>query len=240
MSEAEPQAERTTPESLQNIEPFVGDEHQRVLLQELERIDGRSDGQPRRLSVMYRGALEALKYGNVDRHALAAHNLRELINHMPHAVLDEVKSLDERMGDKVGALSDQWVLTLRSRCYDGGQWGGEIDNRLRRFLGRAGEFFGWVAGNREARASETAEALRRLDASGRRIPLPLARRNAEYWQEMADFFVGVCHHGRPTNDDEFTEWLSSLEHFLLERLHPRTFERVSELDRLIAEGEVNA
>ena len=196
---------------------------------------------PPKLVPIYLGALEVIHGSNPDRFALASHNLRELIRFMPHALLDEVRALDKRMSDEVDALASRWIRASKSPSRDDkGRWSGEIDPSLKGFLSEAGAFFDWFRSNREARQQETSEALQHLSASERPVPPPLATMNANYWQKMADYFVSVCHHNRTTDENEFLGYMDAFERFIAERVRPRTFEQVRDLQALIEEGEKRA
>ena len=196
---------------------------------------------PPKLVPIFLGVLEVINGSNPDRFALASHNLRELIGFMPPALLDEVRVLDERMGDKVRDLERQWGTASKSRNRnDKGRWSGVIDPSLKRFLSMTEKFFDWFRENSEKRRRETAEALHRLSVSEQRLPPPLAAMNANYWQEIDDYFIRVCHHGRTTNENEFMGYLDAFEKFIAERVRPRTFEQVRDLQALIEEGEKGA
>jgi hypothetical protein len=59
----------------------------------------------------------------------------------------------------------------------------------------------------------------------------------ELWFKLRDYFVGIAHHGGEPSLDEFRQYLGELERFLLDRLSPRTFSDMDEIDFLIAQGE---
>ena len=206
---------------------------------DLDKEDRRSNSP--KLVPIFLGALEVINGSNPDRFALASHNLRELIAFMRLALLDEVRALDKRMSDEVDALASRWIRASKSPSRDDkGRWSGEIDPSLKGFLHKAEDFFDWFRSNREKRRQETVEALQHLSASERRVPPPLATMNANYWQEMADYFVSVCHHNRTTDENEFWGYLDAFERFIAERVRPRTFERARELQALIDEVEKRA
>ena len=212
-------------------------DRQRTLLRYLETLDAKRKEKVPELAPIYLGALEALHTKNTDRFALAAHNIREMIGFLPHALLDEVWALEDKMSNHVNSLTDRWQRTAKnSKSLKDGRWSGDIDASLKKFLRKAGEFFHWAQGHGEARERETAEALYRLDASDRQLPEALAKRNYEYLQGLADFFVKVCHHGRPTTDEEFAKKLEELETFFVQRMQPMTFERTRDLKALIEGG----
>ena len=82
--------------------------------------------------------------------------------------------------------------------------------------------------------------MRQLDGTKQSLPEPLQDVNISHWQEIREFFVNVAHHRKKTDDNEFQGRLESLETFLLDRLNPRTFADIDEIDALIDQGKGNA
>jgi hypothetical protein len=189
---------------------------------------------------LYLGALWALdRSENPDRYAQAAHSLRELMNAVPVSVGVEVRALDERFGDRFSSVHQAWdSMFARTNAYDGG-WKGEIDPPLARFLAKAMEFFSWAANHRPRRKAEFADALGRLDSSGRTLPPRLEDLNVQTWIEIREYFIAVCHHNKVADGPEFESWMNAFELFLLDRLQPRTFEDFNEIDSIIAAGEAS-
>lgn len=203
---------------------------QRVLRSRLAALNGN-------LERMYIGGLTVLQdETNPDRFALAAHALRELLEKLPaHFDVPQKKS-KERINDKLINLAQQWGHARKSGCHKDGTWDGAIDKRLRSFLEHVKSFFDWHERHHPSRNAEAADALRRLDATGRRLPPPLENLNLKFLEEIRSFFVKVSHHGCVVEFAEFAHWLDALERFLLDRLSPRTFDDHEELDRLMSEG----
>ncbi len=215
---------------------------QRAVFEYFANLDkGDHPSNPPKLVPIYLGALEVINGSNPDRFALASHNLRELIRFVPSALLDEVRALDKRLSDEVAALESRWTTACKSSSRDDkGRWSGEIDPSLKGFLREAGVFFDWFRSNREARQQETSEALQQLGVSEQRLSPALATLNARDWQRMANYFIAVCHHKRTANENEFMGYLDAFEKFIAERVRPRTFEQVRDLQALIEEGEKGA
>jgi hypothetical protein len=94
----------------------------------------------------------------------------------------------------------------------------------------------WETTHKPRKKDETAQVLRRVDASGRPLPRPLEALNVERWMWIRGYFVDVCHHAEVANPAEFAACVEDLELFLLERLVPRTFSDFDKIDELIREG----
>ncbi len=191
---------------------------------------------------MYRGALVVLAdNGNDDRLALAAHGLREVMEKLPRYLNVPMPAHQEHLKEKVVSLEERWETTLRNtKCEHKQRWNGEIDAQISKMLDSLGEFFKWFDMHYPRRKAEVVATLRQLDGSGRVLPAPLEKRNADDWTEIRDYFVSVAHHRKTTTQDDFSAWLDALERFLLDRLRPRTFDDLVGIDKIIEEGEGNA
>jgi hypothetical protein len=189
--------------------------------------------------IMYRAALQAI--GRVDDPEglhVAAYELRELMVALPKRLDVPMPAHNERMGDKVRALAERWTrTTARSACRNGDTWQGEIDEVLRVFLTGISEFFTWLTANNPRRKDEAAEALKRLDPTGRPLPRPLASIRVDEWNELLGYFNGVAHHNVTPDRDEFLRYVEALERFLLDHLEPRTFEAFDQIDQLLKRTE---
>jgi hypothetical protein len=206
---------------------------QLALWRALKEIDGS-------LADMYLGARRALGHlDNPDQLPQAAHSARELMEKIPGSLGVTVKAHRESLRNQVRQLEVSWEQTTRkSSCFDGSGWAGEIDPDLQRLLGKIGDFFAWFGSHVPRRNRETTTTLTTMDGSRRALPTQLLRLSVSYWNEINEFFEKVCHHGKPeTTLEEFDRWLGALEDFLLERLKPRTFEELEELDALMKRGD---
>ena len=199
------------------------------LLRALEDKDGT-------LGRMYMGALIVIaETGNPDRFAQCAHSMRELMEKLPRSVDVPMKAHQEQLMPKARNLEDAFAhARSNTKCLSGpAEWKGHIDVPLRRFLKRCDEFFDWFASHRPRRRAETQEMLTTLDASGRALPEALAAKNVEEWSELREYFVAVAHHRRPAEEEEFRTRMRNLGRFLIDRLAPKTFDDLREIDALV-------
>lgn len=190
-----------------------------------------------RTARIYLGALRAFRdEQNADRLALVAHSLREMMRVFPQEVAMDVPmpAHRERLGDRVSALHSRWVTLGRKRTIPvDGRWGGVIDPPLRGYLGASQEFMEWFASHKPRRREEAGAFLARLDPQRARLPTMLELENTRYWQSLYDYFSKVAHHGGSVSSAELMQRKDALEIFLIDRLAPRTFEDMHELDQII-------
>lgn len=220
--------------SSQPVRPRLSGQ-QRVLYEVLQEKDPE-------LAEMYLGALTVLGKDDIpDQMALAAHDIRELMEKTPRIIEVRTKALRESLKVKVRELEDLWRATLdQTECHKGGNWAGSIDGPLSGLLNGLQAFFGWFVEHLPRRRAEIATTLRRLDGSGRTLPVPLENLNVDAWDKIRDFFVGVAHHRRKATQPEFAQWLDALERFLLDHLRPRSFADLDVIDEIVREGETHA
>ena len=194
------------------------------------------------LAQMYFGAIKVLNdMDNLDRFALAAHNLRELMEKLPNYIDVETKAHNEKLGDKVQVLKNQWRKTCsKTTCFSDGTWNGEIDKLLAYQLQEFGFFFEWHDENLPKRNDEITTTLRKLDISGCKLPISLEEKNIETWKRLRKYFLGIAHHGKHSTQNDFNSKLDTFEVFLLDRLCPRTFTDLDEIDDIIQEGDNDA
>jgi|GEM_PF-3054751 len=190
---------------------------------------------------MYQGALFVL-YGhqshqNPDRLSQAANSLRELMEKM-------ARELPQKGNPNFGPgdfksyinskLNEPWNKVKEEYSSN---WAGEIKSSLHSFLVEIESFFGWVHTFRPPREKEAERFINHLD-SRKTVSGNLVEIDLELWKQIRKFFEDVTHHRNPDiNESRFIENLSSLESFLLNYLHPRTFENFATLDQIIQEGE---
>ncbi len=222
-------------ESLSNSGlPFILNSQQQTLFNVLLEKDGS-------LARIYLGAIRVLKDdGNPDRIALASHNLRELLQRIPRYLGVDSRNREERLSDKVSALRTRWQkASTRSKCHAEDNWQGEIDKPLQLLLKEIEKFFVWYDDHFRKRKAVVLHLLKKLDPAPSPLPEPIADLHVQEWEKYHNFFVALAHHGTTTTDDELTSWISSLERFLLDRLRPRTFEEIDEIDQIIKQAEEN-
>jgi hypothetical protein len=205
---------------------------QRALLEAFREID-------RRLAEMYLGALAVLQQpSNGERFAQSAHTLRELINSLPDILGLKADALNDRMGDRIHRVEQAWDKALgRSACFREQSWSGSIDKPLAKALAAMGEFFEWKKAHRPRRNEELTQTVRRLDASGKKLPAELEVLVVAQWDKSRDYFVGVCHYRIPVDEAEFFAHLYALERFIVDRLRPRTFADFDAIDSILEEAD---
>lgn len=193
------------------------------------------------LANMYLGAVCALSQPrNPERFAQAAHSLRELIDKIPRYIEVDMKAHGERLGNKVDVLEKRWEgLSRKTKCLQDGQWRGPIDESLSGFLQELRVFFQWREGHSPRRKQETSTLFRKLSGSDMSLPHSLESENVSEWHRLRDYFIDILHHRRAAGE-EFPQRFGDLEHFLLDRLCPRTLMNLKEIDKIICDGETNA
>jgi hypothetical protein len=194
------------------------------------------------LAQMYYGAIKVLTdIDNPERYALAAHDMRELMEKLPNYIDIEIKAHNEKLGDKIQPLKEQWRSTCdKTICFNGETWSGKIDGPLASQLKKFALFFKWHDENFPRRKEEVITVLRKLDISGHNLPPTLEKLNVEIWVQIKSYFQGVAHHGASENQKDFDQWLDAFENFLLDRLYPRTFTDLDLIDEVILEGDIDA
>ena len=196
-----------------------------------------------RLARMYHGAMVVLDdLNNPDRLALAAHDLRELMEKIPR-VLD-VPLATQRQGglkEKCLELMDRWRRAEKnSKCNGDDGWQGDIDGHLHKFLIKLAEFFSWFEKDYPTRNEEARQALRALDGAPYPLPAELERPRVSQWREIEIYFTQISHHKSPESEEEFVTNVDDLERILLNRMQPSTFDDFDTLDKIIERGEQSA
>ena len=194
------------------------------------------------LADMYKGAIVVLSQGsNPDRIALAAHDIRELLEKFPRLANVPMVAHKESLTPKVRELEDIWRNeSSRTECFDNPGWSGTIDGPLVKILKKLEEFFQWFEEHQPRRKVEITETFRGLDNYSYELPQTIEDSNVRRWREFQDFFVSVAHHGKLPEDQEFMERLNKLEDILLDLLHPEPVEDLEAIDNIIREGEQDA
>ena len=206
----------------------------RVLIEALRAKSPKSE----RVVEMYSEALRAIQR-NDGPEALhtAAYEIREFMRALP-AALDLPVVLPVQIQDKANGLAKHWeACTIGSKCLQGGEWDGAIDEPLRRFLARAVDFFKWMVEEVPNRQKETAIVLQRLLPAAFPMPKALMDRRLTEWKRLLRYFNAILHHNEVPTFGELAGRLEELETFLLEHLTPRTFSDQDAIDRLIEEAE---
>jgi len=191
------------------------------------------------LANYYLGAVYAFNQkNNPDYLAHSAHGLRELIEKLPQIVGIVPNKPD--VSGKFSQLASKWVnQALKSDCYSGEVFSGDIDDKLLRFLNEAKKIFQWFE-ERPSRRDDQVRTLRALDPVEVSMPESLEKVRTDELTVYGRYFTSVSHHSRQTDDNEFSSFLVRVEIFILDYLSPRTFDDHEELDALIRAGEENA
>lgn len=194
----------------------------------------------RRVADMYLGALRTLAdEGNPDRHALAAHGLRELMEKMPPVIGVEGAIRGRGLTDKVRELRDQYLVACRdSESFADDVWRGDaLDEPARTYLVASGALFVSMDEEHRSRLETAREFVRKLDPYPSAASSDLEATRAREWKKLSEFFESVSHHKRTPTDEEFVDRLRATEVWLRDYLVPRSFEVQDELDSIITEAE---
>lgn len=188
-----------------------------------------------RLARMYLGALRVLsQHENPDRLALAAHDLRELMEKFPEYVNISIRP-PVSMGTKVNELKETWLDAQKSTCRQDDMWGGTIDAKLSKLLQDMDAFFKWKERDQPSQIEKVVKTLRELDPARRRVPPSVEKIMGQLWRTINAYFQAVAHHGKgDTTEEDFEGHLRELEYFLIERIDPRTFDDLDEIDAIIS------
>jgi hypothetical protein len=187
---------------------------------------------------MYLGSLDVFHSNNIEKYPLAAHGFRELMITMAEVLNVEQPEHGRSLGVEVSNLQSRWqAMTNKSDCYRNDSWSGEIDAPFQTFLNKLSRFFEWWEEHRPKRKSEAAKMLDAMDPARAQSPAPLQDLNIEYWSKIRDFFTKLAHHGPEPKEREFEQYAAALERFLIDRLIPRTFDDLNDIDRLLARSK---
>jgi hypothetical protein len=182
------------------------------------------------LADMYLGALDVVsKMRNPDRHSLAAHGIRELLEKLPR-YLDVPVDAEAQLGlaERVRNLTAAWDRWNHSAVNDD-----TLTKNGRKLLAALKEFCDGVRIEIPTRNEQAAAAVRGLDLNPIKLPPQIESLHVQQWREIEGFFIGVSHHTRKTDDEEFSQYVASLARFILERLRPRTFDDFAAIDKLL-------
>ena len=157
------------------------------------------------LAARYRGAIHVLESSVIpDRFAMAAHNLRELMDGLPE-VINVPKRGGFRLKPAVNKLDEKWDATKNnSDSFNGEEWEGEVDGHLQGYFEKMETVFDanneYIPKQRE----RYAEMVRRIDPSSIQIPEQAQRRLFRDWKKIRwrssmTFFSRCCIMvGKPT------------------------------------------
>jgi hypothetical protein len=195
-----------------------------------------------KLGQIYEGALRALAdSANPDCVSLAAHGFRELMEKFARLVAVPLRAPGENLTSKVRALKMPYGR-MKKRCdghstvVDGN---GELIKEMVKFMVAMEALFSWIDEVMPTRKTAALKLLQRLEPSVRQLPSPLQELNAQFWEKIHNFFELTCHHTMEPSRDETESWVTALEHFLLDRLMPRTTRDFARIDAILFEAKHN-
>src|SRR5437588_10830672 len=92
------------------------------------------------LATYYEGALGVLAGAVPDGFSLSAHAIREIMDWLPRYI--DLPVEHTALGTRANNLRGEWDrLEKKTKCLQNGEWTGEIDPAMTRFLALAGECF---------------------------------------------------------------------------------------------------
>lgn len=213
--------------------PSIGDRQQAAFYQAIVELDPRLAG-------WYYGALVALSVPhNPEVFVHAAHSVRELMDNL-HKVMDVPVKAEggNQLGDVFNTMESRWERGKRkSKCFVDERWTGEIDEPARRAFASVEEAITWRRENRPRRRDTIRSIIRGLTVSKRAVPSWVEDKYVELWDELRSYFIGVCHHGRETDEEEFLGALGALERFVLGQMTSRTFDQQDVLASIVRQVE---
>jgi hypothetical protein len=189
----------------------------------------------------YRGALETLAAApHADRFAQAAHGLREVMKDV-HVLAGAPLPPAGGLGQRFQTLVTAWRRGQdQSRCHDGANWSGEIDDHARNAFSVVEETIEWSETFMPTRREAFIRATRQLDPSGRTLPESEEQRLWRAWSDTKEYFDAVAHHGKKTSDGEFRSELERLESFVLRLFRRDVYAEQQRIAALVARAERGA
>jgi hypothetical protein len=188
---------------------------------ELLAVLAREDEEARAL---YESALRVLDdLENPRRVRLAACGLRELLD----AFHEEKKG--ESLGNRVRTLSDEWDEVKSSP----GVSEGRLDPG---FIASLTAFFVAYKEDLPGKRKQASETIERRDPARRTAQPAVRDARGRDWMTLSGYFSNVLHGKIRPTEAEFRARLEALESFLLDWLRPTTFDDLSDMDDLLAEG----
>jgi len=194
------------------------------------------------LADIYWGAIVVLdSHDNPERLAMSGHSLRELQDRLPR-ILAVPEATDRlKLDDEFPGVANKWESTRdgSSSRTDDGDWQGEVDARLRKFLNWFDEFVRKFRERNVRMERVSRAALRTLDPGLDTVPAETGDQAVRVWLEVRKTFVHFAHHN-VVEESVLADAIAKFESLLGDRLYPSTFEKQDQIDAIIREAEVNA
>ena len=186
-------------------------------------------------AAMFRGAIMARSQEDNPLHfILAAHGIRELMEKLPSSF--NVPKSDPGLKDQVRSLNETWMkVRAHENWTEVDCWTGPCVGPLAKLVKQLKTFFERFTADFPTRKRIITDFF--SDADPKKTPLPeeVAKARVDAWALLWDFFDGLSHHRRAT--EEFDTQLDRLEIFLVDVLAPETIKDRTTIDALIAKGE---
>jgi hypothetical protein len=194
----------------------------------------RGDPNLSREAVIYEGALQvALEATNTDWMALAAHDTRELMDHLPYLLQGKPLPNHPDLRSRVRNLCDHhWksaTPALKTEC----------DAKCATLVEKAGEFFDQFEMEFPTKRAAFAAAQRAVGVMPDLLPPQLQKEVEDRWLNLSSYFINICHHNTPDTAGRFREQMTRFARFTLDRLAPprAAVEDIDRLDAAIREHE---
>jgi hypothetical protein len=173
----------------------------------------------------------------LDRVAMAAHCLREVMEKLPECAGLTAFGVAGNAADVVKTIADDLEKLKVDSPAARNNWTGEIDIRMQEFIlgvdGRLAQF-------REiskTRVSQARDTFRALDPTGRPLPEVHEDANLRAWNDLRKYFVNVAHHRFTILEEEFQIKIAEFEVMAGARIAPTPTDEADLIDRLIEEAE---
>jgi hypothetical protein len=193
-----------------------------------------------RIAAIYDAVIHILATRDLpDQLSLAAHAMRELMEHLPLAFdvpVEKKSQVLNMIGDVERDLSRAMD---KSSCRSTDGWEGPIDPPLAKVLATVERLVESRKENWASRTEVAVDLMNQLEPSFGRRSRSLVRPEAEAWAGTRRYFERVSHHHHvfiesfDTSFEEFEGRMHAVEILLLDRLRPTTTEDFREIDRLM-------
>jgi hypothetical protein len=186
-------------------------------------------------AAMLRGAIMAR--GMTDNplcFVLAAHGIRELMEKLPSSF--SVPTGDPGLKEQIRVLSGTWEkVRAHEQWSEVDNWTGLCAGPLANLVKQLKPFFERFSADFPTRKRKIAVFFTEADPKKTPLPEEVSRARVDAWAGLWDFFDGLSHHRRAS--DEFDLQLDRLESFLVDLLAPETIKDRATINALIAKGE---
>ncbi|MBW7989060.1 MAG: hypothetical protein FVQ84_03445 [Planctomycetes bacterium] len=163
---------------------------------------------------------------------LAAHCLREVMNGLGIAPLDNLSNYINHLSAKWQKVAKEWTEI------DSGKFGENAKGEILKFLRLCKEMFEKLSERRETKV-QMADIVKELDPSKIGTPLELRIGIGDELKAIRRKATDILHGKEIEGHSSFMETLERFEEIIISSYKPRTFEKQAEIDELIREAEAN-